>query len=172
MQYVTRKVAEIRLWLLLLESWDKRWWSLTNQELPSLTQLIRIQYVLANEKVMNRHWWTTIWSPILASHHITSHHWRSDDNFLKQRESWWICLYNWWLQLQLKCTVCTVHSDLWRLWQHKETTQGNNNMNLITVFQIASWTIGLWDYWLVGIEAGAGPISAEYSGFFGIVRLP
>ena len=27
----------------------------------------------------------------------------------------------------------------------------------ITVFQLASWTIGLWDYWLVGIEAGAGP---------------
>ena len=31
-------------------------------------------------------------------------------------------------------------------------------MNPITVFQLASWTIGLWDYWLVGIEAGAGPI--------------
>ena len=30
-------------------------------------------------------------------------------------------------------------------------------MNPITVFQLASWTIGLWDYWLVGIEAGAGP---------------
>ena len=45
-------------------------------------------------------------------------------------------------------------------------------MNPITVFQLASWTIGLWDYWFVGIEAGAGPISAEYSGFFGIVRLP
>ena len=32
-------------------------------------------------------------------------------------------------------------------------------MNPITVFQLASWTIGLWDYWLVGIEAGAGPKS-------------
>ena len=32
-------------------------------------------------------------------------------------------------------------------------------MNPITVFQLASWTIGLWDYWLVGIEAGAGPIT-------------
>ena len=31
-------------------------------------------------------------------------------------------------------------------------------MNPITGFQLASWTIGLWDYWLVGIEAGAGPI--------------
>ena len=30
-------------------------------------------------------------------------------------------------------------------------------MNPITGFQLASWTIGLWDYWLVGIEAGAGP---------------
>jgi len=35
---------------------------------------------------------------------ITSLHWRSGDNFLKQRESWWPCLHNWWLQLQLKCT--------------------------------------------------------------------
>ena len=36
-------------------------------------------------------------------------------------------------------------------------------MNPITVFQLASWTIGLWDYWLVGIEAGAGPISSDYA---------
>ena len=33
-------------------------------------------------------------------------------------------------------------------------------MNPITVFQLASWTIGLWDNWIVGIEAGAGPILA------------
>ena len=36
-------------------------------------------------------------------------------------------------------------------------------MNPITVFQLASWTIGLWDYWLVGIEAGAGPIFSRYN---------
>ena len=37
-------------------------------------------------------------------------------------------------------------------------------MNPITVFQLASWTIGLWDNWIVGIEAGAGPISVALTG--------
>ena len=46
-------------------------------------------------------------------------------------------------------------------------------MNPITVFQLASWTIGLWDYWLVGIEAGAGPISHKtYFEHFGKSKLP
>ena len=34
-------------------------------------------------------------------------------------------------------------------------------MNPITVFLLASLTIGLWDFWLIGIEAGAGPLDEK-----------
>ena len=158
----TRKVAEVRLWLLLLGSWDKRWWSLTNQELPSLTQPIRIQYVLANEKVMNRHCWTTIWSPILASHHITEglvttfwnsgrvggHVYTTDGcscswNVLSEKVGkFWLCQFKQlyttdsrgcsWSVLSVLFTLTSGDSENTRKQQHKETRKQHESYNRLS----------------------------------------
>ena len=146
----------------------------------STNQYSVIQYVLTNEKMMTWHCQTTVWSPILASHLITEglvttfwnsgrvggHVYTTDGcscswNVLSEKVGkFWLCQFKQlyttdsrgcsWSVLSVLFTLTSGDSD-------KETTQGNNNMNPITVFQLASWTIGLWDYWLVGIEAGAGP---------------
>ena len=61
-QFNTRKVAEVRLWVLLLghEIKDNEAWPIRSYLPETLTSPIRFQYVLANEKMLTRHCQTTL----------------------------------------------------------------------------------------------------------------
>ena len=93
------------------------------------------------------------WSPILASHHITNGQlttfWNSGSHVCCRAQR--TCITDG--RGQPSCTVCTVHTEPWTLWEEEEQEQEQTKkQNVNPIASLAAWLVGFVELDLLDLK--------------------